>query len=126
MRSQYRPMIIMSTDRLELPHHVNAENRAMFSSSLYNLGITTMYSHGEFLGQPEKGFVFEDTPKNRAIALQAMEQFNQECILTIDNEGFGILVYPDNREVRIGRLKVYDKKPQGDYTYVNGNFFNFV
>lgn len=126
MRAQYRPIIIFSVNQSKLCPAINLHNDILTSNLMSDLGIQFQYSLGVYNGQQEKSYILSDTPDNRRFVADMATLYNQECILSMDNEGRGILEYPTHKE-NIGFLKVHLEKPQGDHTQVlgAGQYFTF-
>ena len=119
MRSQYKPRIIISTDRYNKTKGENSANYMQFRESLDMGGIKYHKSFGYFEGIHERSFLIDYTPRNFEVALGAMRFYEQDCILIIDNEGFGTLHYSEDKEPEIiGKINVSDKEPSGDHTYL--------
>jgi len=127
MRTQYTPKIILSTDRHDVEQGVNSANFIQFLEVLEKVGVPYLRTRGSYDGYEERGFILEDNKRNREIAFGAMEFYNQDCILIMDNEGTGTLHFQEGGLKKIGKLKVLTEKPQGDYTKVldSSEYFTF-
>ena len=128
MRSQYTPFIIFSSDRHDVSQGKNSEN---YVEALYQLelkGIAYRRLRGQYNGVEERSFMIPNTPDNLFFAKEMANKFNQECILEMDNEGKGFLIYAYNRTEAIGKLKVSNTRPTGDHTKVLDSlqYFTFV
>ena len=119
MRSQYNPIIIISTDKLTNSQGTNSKNYIQFLASLELGGISYRRCRGLYDGHVERSFILENTPENLKLAKQTAKFYNQESILIMDNEGKGELLYPEKGITEsLGKLNVTTEKPQGDYTKV--------
>ncbi len=119
MRSMYAPKIFLSVESEGIDNRERGLRHRSFNMVLDKLKIKHLMVTGKYNGTQETSYIIADNEQNRKIAMQAMEFYKQECILLLDNEGFGNLLYPDNTEKRIGAMKVKTIKPQGDYTYLS-------
>lgn len=127
MRTQYKPRIVISTDKLTATRGENSGNYMLFYKSLIESKTPFLTAKGKYKGQDERSFILDNTPDNLKMALKAMRYFNQDTILTIDNEGTGELVLANGLSEKLGKLEVSDREPQGDHTKVlsTGQYFTF-
>ena len=119
MRSQYIPKIYLSVEHPDLSTDDNKMRTSAFAMTLYRLKIKSLRTNGKYNDTSEASFILEDNEKNRNIAMQAMAFYKQECILVSDNEGFGTLLYHNGNKKEIGKLKVSNTRPKGDFTQVD-------
>lgn len=119
MRSQYKPRIILSVENNKLTDIENANRKHQFQLSLNHLKIKSKQVLGVYNGIKENSIMLDDNEENRALAIQAMDFFEQDAILLITNEGRGHLLLSNLKETNLGNMKVSQIKPtQGDYSYV--------
>lgn len=118
MRMRYTPKIFLSVDSVGLTNEETVNRHFQFNRVAQSLKLDCQQVTGKYNGVQETSYLMPDTEQNRRIAMQAMEEFNQECILLQCEEGFGTLLYKDGTRKKIGSMKVSNTKPQGDYTYI--------
>lgn len=129
MRMRYEPRIFLSVSQALKSARQNEMNHTHFKNSLKVLKVHALTTQGVYNNVTEQSFLLSDTPKNRNIALQAMELYKQECILIMDEDGIGRYLYNDGTMEKLGRLKVTPNKPVGvPYTYVyeTNDYITFV
>jgi hypothetical protein len=131
MRSQYTPYIIFSAHKEGLEHSQNMQ-RNIYAK--YDLTINDVYYrqvNGTYKGTEEVSYMLHYTPENLELVKKLCVEYEQECFLTITNEGRGYLHYLNDNfpSTPIGFIKVTDNKPKtGDYSYVldSKQYFTFV
>lgn len=131
MRSQYTPYIIFSAHKEGLEHSQNMQRNIC---ATYDLMINDVYYrqvNGTYKGTQEVSYMLHYTPENLELVKKLCVEYEQECFLTITNEGRGYLHYLNDNfpSTPIGFIKVTDDKPKtGDYSYVldSKQYFTFV
>ena len=119
MRSQYNPIIIISTDKTTRSRGTNSKNYIQFLESLELSGTPYRRCRGTYDGHEERFFILEHTPENLILAKKTAIFYKQESIPIMDNEGKGELFYIETGVFRkLGSLNVTTEQPQGDYTKV--------
>lgn len=105
MRMQYRPCVIFSVDRSERSEAANAHARKIAEHDMRSLGIHFEKVLGVYQGQEEYSYIVTQMDKVGLIRGMAKE-FDQECIMTRDNENKCNLIYFDGRPpLYLGKLK---------------------
>lgn len=129
MKSQYKPIIILSAFKTGVTQSNNCKNHLTLGTAFDKAGISYRRCVGVYCGSKEPSFIIDNTPDNLEVALKCAYEFSQESILVMDNEGRGKLVYTKGPKTskQIGFIKVTDSKPNGDYTQVNdtNEYFTF-
>lgn len=131
MRMQYRPCVIFSVDRADLSKSQNGHNRFVAENEMKRMGIHYEKVLGVYQGNEEFSYIVTQMDKVKQIHGMAKE-YNQECIMTRDNENKCNLVYFDGRpSMYLGKLKQVSQAEalaNDAYTYSPslGNYFMCV
>lgn len=127
MRTQYTPKIIFSVFDSKLDIYENYSRHVSTKKYLKEAGVSFEEVNGVYKGEAEHSFIIKDTLTNRTHSWRLAKMFQQESVLLMDNEGTGLLFYLDSGKTEVlGRLKVTNRKPQGDYSKIGNTYFNFV
>jgi hypothetical protein len=120
MKSQYKPILILSAYQISETQANNDKNHLLLGTSFKAAGVAFRYCTGVYKGAKEPSFMIENNPDNLEVAIKIAQQFDQESILQMDNEGRAQLIFlrPRAKEI-LGFIRVSSIKPEGDYTYVN-------
>lgn len=128
MRSQYNPIIVFSSDSVNVDMATNSRNYMKAYDSLAASTTPFRRTTGRYRGYEERSFILDYSEENLSIAKEMCLAFNQESYLILDNEGKASVHYIGGGEsTDLGSIKVTNSKPQGDYTYVPdvGQYFTF-
>ena len=120
MRSQHNPIIIVSVDSIRNTKGQNSLNRIAFQTALEKFGISYQECEGVFEGNIEKSYLLQHNNRSMELALSTLDLYDQDCFLTMDNEGRGTLINHDGTKEKLGFLETSYNKPSGDYTRVVG------
>ncbi len=120
MRSQYNPILILSAYQVSETQATNSKNHIVLGNSFKSAGVKFRYCTGVYKGTKEPSFMIDNNPDNLEVAIKIAQQFDQESILQMDNEGKAQLIFLKNRPKKtLGFINVSNIEPEGDYTYVN-------
>ena len=120
MKSQYKPILILSAYQISETQATNSKNHLLLGTSFKSAGVKFRHCTGVCKGAKEPSFIIDNNPDNLEVAIKIAQQFDQESILQMDNEGRAQLIFLKNRPKKVlGFISVSNIEPEGDYTYVN-------
>ncbi len=126
MRMRYKPRIFVSVYQDDVELYDNMVNALDAFRGMKSTGATVTPVEGVYKGYKEKSMMLYNTQDNLENVLKLAKHFNQESVLITDEEGKGWLRYLDGRKDElIGRLKVSETEPNGDYSKVGREYITF-
>lgn len=114
MRSQYNPIIIVSTDKPENSRGTNSKNYIQFLESLELAGISFKRTLGMVEGFEKRSFILEDTLENRTLIHKTVVFYNLESYIAMDNEGHAF-EFRGAAKKKLGAINVTLTPPLGDH-----------
>lgn len=125
MRTRYTPKLIFSVHRHDRSDTTNWHSHASTVLAFKHTGITFMEVEGQYSGVRERAIILKDTEYHREIVSRLTKYHEQDCILSIDEDGIGTLEYVDGSTQGIGQYRVLTERPQGDYTLIGQDYVVF-
>ena len=121
--------IVMSAERTEKPASVNLRNTFALVDIVESMGFEYKFAVGRYGGTPENcvliGFPSSRYDDAITLAMSLMEWYSQECILLVDDQRNGRLIYQDGMCTPIGEWRQITSEEAAaiDHTEINGEFF---
>lgn len=121
---------IISAERPQYRDEVNAAYSAELKTKLWLKGTILKDVQGSYMGRPEKSF-FVQTRRGtiEAELLELAKQYQQECILKVDDNGVAFFVYPGGHAEQVGRWQpiiAADRDNYDGYSQIGGVTFTIV
>lgn len=121
--------IVMSAERADKTASVNLRNTFALVGIVERMGFEYQVGVGRYGGTPEN-CVLIGFPRHRyddaiTLAMSLMKGYSQECILLVDDQRNGRLIYPDGMCTPIGEWRCVTSEEAAaiDHTEINGEFF---
>lgn len=121
--------IVMSAERAEKSASVNLRHTFALVDLVERMGFEYQVGVGRYSGTPEN-CVLIGVPAHRyddaiTMAMSLMKRYSQECILLVDDQRNGRLIFPDGMSTPIGEWRQITSEEAAtiDHTEINGEFF---
>lgn len=121
--------IVMSAERTEKPASVNLRNTFELAAIVESMGFEYQVGVGRYGGTPENCVII-GFPRHRyddatTMAMSLMKVYSQECILLLDDQRNGRLIYQDGMGAPIGKWRKITSEVATtiDHTEINGECF---
>ena len=121
-----KPIMIMSAELRDANPRENMNRTTDLANTLTEYDIPYTEIEGVYDGRLESSFATTWTAGREDDFQRLVTMFDQECYLLIDANGMGVLKDGSGNGLEeLGRFRITDQKPDGDYTDLGGVYITF-